>query len=58
MVTYKRQASEQSISMHLEELGFVVLPKEQNKEQQTTRAERLAYFAALPTTDEHEEYLF
>jgi len=49
-----------ALEEHLLDLGLLppVSSDDTSSEQQTTRAERLAYFAALPTTDEHGEYLF
>ena len=45
----------------LAELSAMLAPKglcEEIGQVSNTREERLAYFAALPTTDEHGEYLF
>lgn len=43
------------LEQFLQEMGIMPV---KTKEPDTTRAERLAYFAELPTTDEHGEYLF
>ena len=47
------------LEQHLIEMGIIPpTPLEEIGQVANTREERLAYFAALPTTDEHGEYLF
>jgi len=47
------------LEQHLIDMGVIPpTPLEEIGQVANTREERLAYFAALPTTDEHGEYLF